>query len=200
MRKVGYFAGVFLTVLLVGYSCSQSKSVAEVPADKVNSSQGPGSTKIETFGSASPESTEQAFNNNDLSGNIEWLDFETAIDKNKEKRKFIFIDIYTDWCGWCKKMDGSTFRNSEVAEFMNEHFYAVKMDAESKEAIAYREVLYETKPYGKRSYNELAVNLLGGKMSFPSFVILNKREVKRGVINGYQNPQQLISALERFID
>lgn len=131
---------------------------------------------------------------------IEWLDFETAIDRNQVEKKFVFIDMYTDWCGWCKKMDASTFKKSAVVDFMNEHFYAVKMNPEAKEAIAYKEVLYESKQYNGKAYNELAVNLLAGKMSFPSFVVLNKREVKRGVIVGYQTETQLISALKNYLD
>ena len=130
---------------------------------------------------------------------IEWLDFESAIDKNDEDKKFIFIDIYTGWCGWCKKMDQTTFEDKEVVKYINEHFYAVKMDAESKEAIAYKEVLYEYKTYpGGKGYNELAVQLMDGKMSFPTFVVLSKREVKLGNIRGYQKPDQLLDHLEAY--
>ncbi|MEX1001326.1 MAG: DUF255 domain-containing protein [Crocinitomicaceae bacterium] len=130
---------------------------------------------------------------------IEWLDFETAMDKNEEERKFIFVDVYTHWCGWCKKMDQSTFKDKSVVAYMNEYFYAVKMDAESKEPIAYKEVLYEYKMYqGGKGYNELAVNLLGGKMSFPTFVVLSKREVKISTIRGFQKPDQLLAQLEKI--
>jgi len=129
---------------------------------------------------------------------IEWLDFETAIDKNEEKKKPIFIDIYTGWCGWCKKMDATTFQDEKVVKFMNENFYAVKMDAESREPIAFKEKLYEYKKYGKAGYNELAVSLLNSKMSFPSFVVLSKRQVKVTTIAGYQKPNQLISRLEKY--
>jgi thioredoxin-related protein len=130
---------------------------------------------------------------------IEWSDFETAMDKNAEKKKLIFIDMYTDWCGWCKKMDQTTFKNQEVVTFMNENFHAVKMNPESSEAIVFREKLYELKDYNGKKYNELAVNLLGGKMSFPSFIILSKKEVKIGTITGYQSPSQLLSALEKYV-
>jgi thioredoxin-related protein len=131
---------------------------------------------------------------------IEWLDMETAADRNKEEKKFFFIDIYTDWCGWCKKMDQSTFKDSAVVEYMNEHFYAVKMNAESKDPIAYKEVLYESKMYNGKAYNELAVNLLSGKMSFPSFVVLSKKEVKLGTIVGYQKPTELMLALKGYVE
>ncbi|MFT4602488.1 MAG: thioredoxin-related protein [Arenicella sp.] len=129
---------------------------------------------------------------------IVWFDFESAIDQNEIEKKPIFIDIYTSWCGWCTRMDESTFKDPKVVSYMNEHFYAVKMDAESKEAIAFKEKLYEAKNYNGKTYNELAVNLMGGKMSFPSFVILSKRQVKIGKINGYKKPTELISALQRY--
>jgi thioredoxin-related protein len=131
---------------------------------------------------------------------IEWLDLETAADRNKEDKKLIFIDIYTDWCGWCKKMDQSTFQDSAVVAYMSEHFYAVKMNAESKDPIAYKEVLYEYKTYNGKGYNELAVNLLGGKMSFPSFVVLSKKEAKLGTIIGFQKPTELLLALKGYVE
>jgi thioredoxin-related protein len=132
---------------------------------------------------------------------ITWYDFETAIDLTHENKKFIFIDIYTDWCGWCKKMDATTFMDPAVIEYMNTHFYAVKMDAETKDAIAYKGNLYEYKQYNaKAGYNTLAVSLLDSKLSFPSFVVLNKNEVKKGTIIGFKNPTQLIQELKSYVE
>lgn len=131
---------------------------------------------------------------------IKWYDFETAIDLSHENKKFIFIDIYTDWCGWCKKMDATTFKDPAVIEYMNTHFYAVKMNAETKESIAYKGNLYEYKQYNSKSgYNTLAVSLLNSKLSFPSFVILNKNEVKKGTILGFKSPAALIKELKGYI-
>lgn len=130
---------------------------------------------------------------------IEWLDMETADDLNKKDKKYLFIDVYTDWCGWCKRMDQTTFADSAVVAYMNEHFYCVKMDAESKDPIAYNDVLYEYKTFNGKGYNELAVNLLGGQMSFPSFVVLSKKEAKLGTIIGYKRPGELISVLSGYV-
>lgn len=201
-----------LLVFSIGFqlSCGSGTELTEVtpPADETivdgDQDDRPSQVKFTTVSGADPtlENPTQ-FSTDAVSGNYEaivWLDFETAIDRNKEEKKFIFIDMYTDWCSWCKKMDATTFKERGVIDFISEHFYAVKMNPESKEAIAYKKVLYESKQYNGKSYNELAVNLLGGKMSFPSFVVLNQREVKRGVIVGFQTEMQLINALKRYVN
>src|SRR5210317_1574139 len=68
---------------------------------------------------------------------IQWMSIEEAyaLTLTEAAPKKIFIDVYTDWCGWCKRMDKATFQNPEVAAYMNAHYYNVKFDAEQKEAI-----------------------------------------------------------------
>ena len=61
------------------------------------------------------------------SDKIKWYSFEEAYQLNKKKQKKIFIDVYTEWCGWCKKMDAETFANPLIAKYMSEHFYCVKL-------------------------------------------------------------------------
>ncbi|MEL6306057.1 MAG: DUF255 domain-containing protein, partial [Bacteroidota bacterium] len=61
---------------------------------------------------------------------VEWMSWEEALalSESDAEPKKIFVDVYTDWCGWCKKMDKDTFQNEAVATYMKEHFYMVKMD------------------------------------------------------------------------
>ncbi len=127
---------------------------------------------------------------------IVWTDFESAVEANEDDKKPFFIDMYTDWCGYCRKMNASTFRDEKVVEFLSKNFHTVKMNPEKVAAIAYKGNLYERKTYGKKQYNELAVNMLSGKMSFPTFVILSKKEVRLGTIPGYQAPVVLISKVK----
>ncbi len=54
---------------------------------------------------------------------IQWMSFEETVERCTQKPKMVFIDVYTDWCGWCKRMDASTFANPVIAQYMNEHFY-----------------------------------------------------------------------------
>ena len=61
---------------------------------------------------------------------VEWLSWNEAVERAQtdQNPKKIFVDVYTDWCGWCKKMDKDTFQNPEVANYMAANFYMVKMD------------------------------------------------------------------------
>ncbi len=179
-----------LSISFLVFSCGQSKPVAENVQDQKQNDE-----LVEAV-EAKKEKTEATVK---VPQKIEWLDFETAIDRNKKEQKYIFIDLYTDWCGWCKKMDASTFVDPKVITYMNTHFYAVKMNAESKDAIVYKEHIYEYQKYGNKGYNTLAVNLLDARMSFPTFVVLGKKETKKGKIMGYKNADQLVVLLENIL-
>lgn len=71
-------------------------------------------------------------------GPIKWMSFEQALAESKKTKKKIFIDVYTDWCGWCKKMDAATFSNQKLAAYVNKKYYAVKLDAESMKTFEYK--------------------------------------------------------------
>lgn len=63
---------------------------------------------------------------------ITWYGFQEGYDKAVAEKKRIYIDMYTDWCGYCKKMDAKTFSNSEVITKMNTHFIAIKFNPEKE--------------------------------------------------------------------
>lgn len=118
---------------------------------------------------------------------VRWYSFEEAYSLIKKKPKKIFIDMYTDWCGWCKRMDAETFAIPVIAEYMNKNFYCVKFNAERKDTVMIDgQMFVNPNPHGKRSSHQLAVSLLRGKMSYPSFVFLNEKGQMLNVLAGYQ--------------
>lgn len=125
---------------------------------------------------------------------ITWVTFEQAIEANKTKKKKIFIDVYTKWCGWCKVMDSKTFSDSAVAAYMNENYYCVKFDAEMKDTIDYRGVKFAFKTEFKS--HELAISLLDRQMSYPSFVVLTENEKRLTVLKGYQEKAVFLQNLQ----
>lgn len=105
---------------------------------------------------------------------IKWITWEEAMEKSRKEKKKIFIDVYTDWCGWCKKLDKTTFAEDHIAKYINTNYYAVKFNAEMGSPITLKGTEYKFVNSGVRGYHELAAYLLQGKMSYPSSVFLDE--------------------------
>lgn len=129
---------------------------------------------------------------------IKWMTIEEAFEATQEEPKKIFIDVYTDWCGWCKKMDKDTFGDPEIAQYMNENFYAVKFNAEQSEDVVLGEQTFKFVAEGRRGYHELAAALMQGKMSYPTVVVLNEKFQLLQPIPGYRKPAEMKKVLEFF--
>ncbi len=123
---------------------------------------------------------------------IKWYSIEEAVKLNKKHQKKFFVDCYTDWCGWCKKMDAGTFTDPIIVEYMNKNFWPVKLDAETQDTIVVNDQTFvSTNPGGKRASHQLAVALLNGKMSYPSFVFLDDEVKLITVLPGFNPPEKL---------
>lgn len=129
---------------------------------------------------------------------ITWLSWEEAQEEMKKEPKKVFVDVYTDWCGWCKKMDRETFTDPEVAKYMNEHFYAVKFNAEQKETLNYQGQELNFRPGGRRGVHELAVVLLNGRLGYPSFAYLDEDMNSLHVSPGYKTPPTMLEELQQI--
>ncbi len=129
---------------------------------------------------------------------VEWLTMEEAMKRAEKEPRRIIVDVYADWCGWCKKMDKTTFQHPDIAEYMNEKYYAVKLDAESKEVMTIAGKDYKYFKQGKRGAHELALTLLDGNMSLPSVVLLEPDLTKITIIPGYIDPPMMDQALHYF--
>ncbi|MEA3316388.1 MAG: DUF255 domain-containing protein [Bacteroidota bacterium] len=122
---------------------------------------------------------------------VKWYNFEDAVKLNKTEPRKIFIDVYTDWCGWCKKMEQNTFTNPEITKILNTKFYAVRFDAESNDKITFSGREFINEKQTGRSTHQLAIALLNGKMSYPSIAYLNEKNQLLTAIPGYQTPENL---------
>ena len=124
-------------------------------------------------------------------GLVQWISFKEAQEKYKQVKKPLLIDIYTDWCGWCKHMMRTTYSNPNLAGYINQHFYAVKFDAETKDTIEYEGKIY--KPLGPepRTPHELAVKFLGNKLSYPSTVFSTNDFTYNLLTQGYLDEKKI---------
>lgn len=105
---------------------------------------------------------------------VKWMSFEEAFKKSKDTSKPLIIDVYTDWCGWCKHMMKTTYSSPTIAQFINENFYPVKFDAETQDTIEYMGVKYFNPRKDKRSTHQLAIKLLNSSLSYPTTIFLSR--------------------------
>ena len=105
-------------------------------------------------------------------GFVKWYSFKEAQEKNKLVQKPFLVDIYTDWCGWCKHMMKTTYSNQGLADYINANFYPVKFDAETKDTIEYNGKTYKPTSKEPKTPHELALKFLGNSLSYPSTMFI----------------------------
>ncbi len=111
------------------------------------------------------------------SGGIGWIrDMAQAKEAAIAQNKPILIDFYTEWCGWCKRLDKDTYANAKVIEAAK-NFICVKIDAEKEKQLT-------------ASYNV---------RGFPSTVFLKSDGSLIEVVPGYLPPKDFFALLDRIL-
>lgn len=131
-----------------------------------------------------------------LSAQIQWMSWDEAVAANKTQPKKLLVDVYTEWCGWCKKMDATVFKDPIIEAYIKENFYAVKFDAEQKETIKYDGHTFNFNPNAsRRGVHDLAIALLDSRMSYPSIVYLDERRDRISISPGFKPADKFINEL-----
>lgn len=137
---------------------------------------------------------------------INWLSVEEAQARAKKAPKPLFMDVYTQWCGPCKMLDRNTFSDPKLAEYVNKHFYAVKFDAESGEAVTWKGQKLENPDYnpamkgGRNGTHHLTYTIanVNGRIAYPTIVYLDSDLNVLAPVQGYMTPQQMEPILVYF--
>lgn len=141
--------------------------------------------------------------NGHASGPVEWITIDQLEAKMKQEPRKVVVDLYTDWCGWCKRMDANTFSNEVLAKYLNEKFYAVKFNAETNAPVTFNGETYDPIPGGRRPTNKLAYKLIlgdqaNGRMGYPTFAFLDESLTRIEAYPGYKDAAAF-DALAHFI-
>ncbi len=131
---------------------------------------------------------------------IKWYSFEEAVELSMQNPRKIMIDIYTDWCGFCKRMEAETFNNPQVARYINDNFYAVKLNSETRDTIYFQGHRFVNEGEGRRSPHQLSIALLNGQMSYPSVVYINEDLELLTAVPGFMRPADIEPILRYFAE
>ncbi|MFM8911884.1 MAG: thioredoxin family protein [Flammeovirgaceae bacterium] len=128
---------------------------------------------------------------------VNWLTFEEAVEKSKNEKRKLFVDVYTDWCGYCKMMDKNTFSDPEIAKLLNERFYPVKFNAEQREDVNFQGTLF--KFIEQANVHQLAALLLNNKLGYPTFAFVEEDFSGNTPYPGYHKPKEFHAILSFFL-
>lgn len=102
------------------------------------------------------------------------ISFEEAKKAAEKSGKIIFIDAYTSWCGPCKRMAATTFKDAKVGEYFNENFINLKIDCE-------------------KDADGIEISKMYRVQAYPTLLFINgKGKLIKSSI-GFQEPAQLLA-------
>lgn len=123
---------------------------------------------------------------------VTWENWNSGFPKAQQNQKIALIDVYTDWCGWCKVMDKNTYTHPKVVETIEQYFVPIKFNPEKPEKY-----FVGTDTLDGRS---LLGALSGGKSSgYPTtyFFLPGTNQIFQQP--GYIEPDQFILLLENVV-
>jgi thioredoxin-related protein len=116
---------------------------------------------------------------------VQWLSFDAAVAMAEKENKHMIVDIYTNWCGWCKVMDRHTYGNADVAAYLTQNFVLAKVNGESAAKLTWKGKALSEREFAK------AVGVNG----YPSTYFMKPNAELLGGVPGYiKTPDMLIYA------
>jgi thioredoxin-related protein len=140
------------------------------------------------FAVTSPTGKKDIVKDTKGAASITWNKYDDGVKLAAKSKKPMMIDFFTNWCGFCKKMDQQTYIDPTIIKYVNDHFIAVKLNAESKEAL--------NLPDGQSNGTNIARSF--GVRSYPQTWFVEANGSKLGGRPGYMPPQVFIYFLKYY--
>ncbi len=186
-------AGIII-LAIVFYTCKKSTLQASIssPENRV-------SNYIEQDNSRFSFVSDNTYTEFHENSPVNWISFDEAYIKCKKNPRPIMIDIYTTWCGPCKMMSNQTFNNPDIAKYINDNFYAVKFDAETKDSVKFdKYVFVSTDPSNPKAPHQFAASILDNQLAYPSIVFLNNQIQRLDILKGFMPPKNFEPILNYY--
>lgn len=139
------------------------------------------------------------------SGQINWITWDDVEAKMEKEPRKVMVDVYTDWCGPCKMMNNTTFKDPKVVEYINNNYYAIKFNAEGPKEVTFRGTTYKNEAYdanksGRNGTHDLtrAIAPVNGRIAYPTIVYMDENFGILSPVQGFYKPEQIMPVLSYF--
>lgn len=119
-------------------------------------------------------------------GDLKWTNFTDGMKEASATNKKVLIDVYTDWCGWCKKMESDTYSDKDIRDYLMQNYVLVKLNAESD----------SKETYSGESMTQEEIAAAFRINGYPSTVFLNPDGQPITVLPGYLKPAEFMQVLK----
>ena len=116
---------------------------------------------------------------------VTWVPLENGVKKVETSKRYLFVSVYTDWCGYCKKLNAVTFKAAPVVAELDKNFESVRLNAESDAIVTWK---------GKKMSSRALANHWGVE-GFPTLLFLNRKGEIVGSFSSYVEPELMIKLL-----
>jgi len=118
----------------------------------------------------------------------EWKSFDEGLSLARQEGKMVVVDVYTDWCTWCKKMDSETYADHLVSQELRSHFIVVKLNAESSDLVTFNGERMTSAQFAQAA----------GVTGYPTTLFLDEQQKPISVVPGYAPPEKFVDILRYF--
>ena len=186
-------AGIII-LAIVFYTCKKSTLQASI-----NSPENRVSNFIEQDNSSFSFVSDNTYTEFSENSAVNWITFDEAYIKCKKNPRPIMIDVYTTWCGPCKMMSNQTFSNPHIAKYINDNFYAVKFDAETKDSVKFDKYVFVSSDNSNpKAPHQFAASILDNQLAYPSIVFLNNQIQRLDILKGFMPPKSFEPILNYY--
>ena len=121
---------------------------------------------------------------------LKWTSFTQGVKEAEATNKKVLVDVFTDWCSLCKKMDSDTYTHPRVKDYLSKNYVLVKLNAESDA----KETLDTTKVTDAQLASAFGVN------GYPTTIFLESTGHPITMAPGFMKPDEFLHVLKYIGD
>jgi uncharacterized protein YyaL (SSP411 family) len=126
---------------------------------------------------------------------VKWKEWNTGYQEALKSRKIMLVDMYTEWCGWCKKMDRDTYTHPGIIGRLSKDFVSIKFNPEEDTRF-----YIDSNAYSGQQLKMMLTQNQGGGYPTTFFLVPKQNVIHVRIYPGYMNPDQLEKVLLEILE